>query len=483
MSEAPWSVDLEGRLASRGSWRPAVAWVDRGWRGIGAWLGRLLGRTATRLALIQSVVVLAAFVLAGLTSRFAIEQINRHQLQLTILGEMRSMEDEFRTGGPARIPKVVLKRTRLWRGFAYRWTAPAGVRVAGLLPQTGTVQGWSTIEGNGHRFLAYGERLPDGSSLSVGQDLAIAASETAAVSQSLFWSGALGVGFCLIASYLFSRGAWRRIAALAGAAKTVADGDLQVRVPSRRPLEGDDLDALGGAFNLMLDRVEALVQQVRQVSSDIAHDLRTPLTRVRQRLEVLRAEQDDPVARREAIERIDRDLTEVLGMFAALLRLSEIENQDPAAGMAAVDLAEVAERVAEVYRPEIETEGRRLILDIQPTLVRCDGALIMQVVANLLDNALQHTPRGADLTVTLSMIDGAPVLSVADRGPGIAPHDRDLVLQRCRTLDSSRSGAGSGLGLAIVAAIARRHRARLALSDGAPGLVVSLTFEAHAGGR
>ncbi|HEY2049022.1 MAG TPA: HAMP domain-containing sensor histidine kinase [Caulobacteraceae bacterium] len=471
---APIAGDA-GREAAVRSEGQRRATVPRG-------LGRLLARTGTRLALLQATAVMLAFAVAGYSSHVEIDRIHSGHMRKTILGEMVSLEVEYRQFGSDHLPATVARRTRLWRGFDYRWTSADGARAVGLLPPA--ADGWSIAHrdepGVGGRiggFLVFSERLPDGSKLEVGQNLADGRSETVAVTQALVTSGALGVAFCLAASYLFSRGAWRRIEDLVRSAKAVAGGQLDARVRLRSGDSPDDLDELAHAFNVMLDRIGELLAQVRQVSSDVAHDLRTPLTRVRQRLDRLGQGLEAPAAERlESIGRIQADLDEVLSTFSALLRLAEIENDERAATTAPVDLAEVVQRIAETYRPDITSTGRTLTVDAEPAVICGDAQLITQAIANLIDNILHHTPPGTPVMMSARVEKGVATLSITDRGPGVPAEYRDLVLQRCRRLDPSRPGSGAGLGLAIVAAIARRHGAKLVLGDAKPGLVVTMTF-------
>ena len=466
--DAPASVRNRARPA-----RPAA--------GLRAGLTRLLLRTGARLALVQSLVVVLAFVMAGYFSHLAIDAISREQMRKVVMGETVSLEAEVRAKGGARLPHTVTKRTQLWRGFSYRLTGAGGTTVAGDLPGRAFVPGWSTPCGqaDGRRvcFLAYTERMADGAVLSVGQDMSAADSQADAVDRVLFVSGLIGVGFCLAASYLFSRGVWRRVASLVASAKAVAGGRLDVRVRAGGEAVRDDIDELGAAFDVMLDQLETLVAQVRQVSTDIAHDLRTPLTRVRQTLEGLRGDlQGGAAAPRKAVDQIERDLDEVLRIFAALLRLAEIEGEDYAVCEGPVDLAQLVGRMAETYRPDIESSGRTLAVDAQPAVVRGDAQLIAQAVANLLDNALRHTPPGTPIAMSVRPAGRSAELAVVDRGAGVPAEYREMVLRRFKRLEASRSGAGSGLGLAIVAAIARRHGAQLTLGDAHPGLSVVLAF-------
>jgi len=441
---------------------------------------RLFARTGIRLALIQSLVVLSSFVVAGYISQIAIEKINSDQMRREVQGEMVSLEVEYRSFGPIHLPRTVARRTNLWRGFDYRLASADGRSVVGDLPSP-PKPGWSTVQkdgpGDAHPyFLVLTKRLPDGSLLSIGQNLATARKEAAGVAWVLCASGFLGVILCLGISYLFSRGAWRRIEALVSSAKAVAGGQLDARVSHPGGRVRDDLDELGSSFNFMLDRLEDLIAQVRQVSSDIAHDLRTPLSRVRQRLDKLR---DCPSDRHlEEIALIEADLDRVLAMFAAILRLAEIESEGPETGDSPFDLAQLVQRMADTYKPDIEAEGRVLTIDVEPALVDGDAGLMAQAIANLLDNVLRHTPPCTGAAIRAARHDGVSILSVSDRGPGVPAEYREQVLRRHWRLAAHRPGSSSGLGLAIVAAIARRHRARLVLTDARPGLAVTMIFPA-----
>lgn len=299
------------------------------------------------------------------------------------------------------------------------------------------------------------------------------------MTEALFASGVLGVVICLGISYLFGRGTLRRIDVLVRSARAVAAGELSTRVPVQDKLAGDDLDELSGAFNVMLDRLEELIRQVKQVSSDIAHDLRTPLSRVRQRLDKLRHSGNDAQAQHRAIDEIEKNLDTVLDMFAAVLRLAEIECQGPSDHDCPIDLAQIVQRMAETYMPDVEAGGGLLSFAVTPVMIRGDAGLVTLALANLLDNAIKHTPAGTAVRLRAGRQDGMAVLSVSDGGPGVPEQYRDMALQRHWRLAPHRPGSGFGLGLAIVAAVARRHRARLVLSDARPGLTVTLAFPAE----
>jgi hypothetical protein len=445
---------------------------------------RLQARAGVRLALVQTLIVVLAFGLAGYLVQIALQQISQASIRAHVAGEVASLDDEYGQKGAQHLPYTVAKRSRLWRGFDYRLLSPDGALLAGKLPVAAAL-GWSrlsyTPQGGARRnYFAYTKRMPDGARLTVGQDLAVEAGEMAAIDRSLLMCGLLGVLFCVGASYLFARGTWRRIAAVAATAQAVSQGRLTVRVDAHPGPARDDIDELSSAFNEMLDRIGVLMAQVRQVSTDIAHDLRTPLTRFNQKLERLHAAAGtDPLLLRE-IRGLEDDVAEILRTFDALLQLSEIEAADRGERHDIADLAEVAARVGEAYRPDIEESGRSLIIDVRPALVKGDGDLLAQGLANLLENALRHTQKGSRVKLTVNPLPDGAELCVEDDGPGIAREHRQRALKPFVRLEPSRSAGGSGLGLAIVAAVAARHAARLSLEDAAPGLRIGLSFPAIA---
>jgi signal transduction histidine kinase len=253
---------------------------------------------------------------------------------------------------------------------------------------------------------------------------------------------------------------------------------MTVRAPARKALLPDDIDELGVSFNAMLDEIATLVDRVRWVSTDIAHDLRTPLTHVRQKLERIRGAANGDAQVLAAAKDIDADVEELLRVFDAMLRLAEIESGPLAARFKPLDLAELAGRIADAYRPDIEAGGRRLITSLAPATVLGDADLIGQAIGNLLENALRHTPVGSHIALAVDTDQDCPRLRASDDGPGIPAAKREDVLRHFYRLEASRTTPGSGLGLAIVAAIAGRHGAKVELLDAAPGLTVLIAFPA-----
>lgn len=271
------------------------------------------------------------------------------------------------------------------------------------------------------------------------------------------------VGALLLGGYLR-----RRLGAIGVTAEAIVAGELDRRVvigPS-----GDEFDQLGTAINAMLDRIAQLMENLRQVSSDVAHDLRTPLMRLRHQLEQVGTV--DGAAER-AIAQGDALLT----LFAALLRIAEVEAGHGALAREDVDLSDLLTDVAEAYQPALEDSGHGLSWSIAPGVqVRGDRDLLGQALVNLLDNARIHTPGGTRVTIELIDVGPTAALSVSDDGPGVPEADRGRIIQRFVRGEASRTTPGNGLGLSLVNAIVAAHGGSLSINDASPGLCVSLTL-------
>jgi signal transduction histidine kinase len=453
-------------------------------------LERLLTSASLRLALIQTVLLVAAFVVAGTLTKVSVKYVYRHDVRSRIAAEAATLTARDRAGGMDAVTAAVTDAQGRPGGLEYRLVDPTGKRLAGDLPPTGAALGWTSLDwddavvpGRPYQdLLILTQRLPDGAVLTVGQDLSAESKLRHILKGTLFWCGAAGAVVGLGLSYLLGGGALRRIEGVVGAARAVSAGQMQVRAPQRATLAPDDIDVLGANFNAMLDQIAKLIERVRWVSTDIAHDLRTPLTHVRQKLEGLRASAGTDESRLAAVADIEADVDELLRIFDAMVRLSEIETDRSTARFQRVDIADVGARVADAYAPDVEASGRSLVARLGPASVHGDADLIAQALSNLVENGLRHTPPGARIVVASGATDGTPWLSVADDGPGISPDRRDDALRHFYRLESSRTTPGSGLGLAIVSAIAAHHGATLELGDAGPGLSVTLLFPPPAAG-
>ena len=294
---------------------------------------------------------------------------------------------------------------------------------------------------------------------------------------------ALVIGFALtlllggIGGVVLSRRVMRRLESINTISREIIEGDLSRRIPLNQ--EGDEFDALAANLNAMLDRIEELMDDVRRVSDSIAHDLRTPLARLRNRLEALRAGVETENCNPELAEQALRDADSLLQTFNALLRIARIETRKRREGFGEVEMATLLRDVAELYEPLAEEKKQSLTLEIDVAArMQGDRDLLFQAMANLLDNAIKYTPPKGSIRITLEKEDNRGRITVADNGPGIPEDKRQAVWQRFYRLEKSRTSPGSGLGLSLVAAVARIHGITLQLEDNHPGLRVVCEFPA-----
>ena len=352
---------------------------------------------------------------------------------------------------------------------------PNGEALAGRLPvpRPPLLRGYATLEATGGRpsLRLLGAVLPGGANLLVAT--ALTPVEDAAA--SLAWTPPLvalaAAAGALLLGFLGARRLERRVAGVGGAARAIMDGDLARRLPVSG--HSDEFDRLVETVNALLGRIEALVTAQRQVTDDIAHDLRTPLTRLRQQLEAALAAPRDPAADEVTFSAVLTELDQVLATFAALLRIARAESGAARAGFAPVDLSALATAMAETYGVVAEEGGRSLDAEIAPGIaIQGDAALLRQALANLLDNALLHG--GAHVALRLRP---GPVIEVADDGPGIPREQREAVTRRFHRLEASRDKPGTGLGLALVAATARLHGGAFSIEDGPGGRGVTALLD------
>ena len=269
-----------------------------------------------------------------------------------------------------------------------------------------------------------------------------------------------------------------QVDAITQTCERVIAGNLNERIPLRGH-GGDEWDRLARAINEMLDRISALLENLQQVSSDVAHDLRTPLTRLRNRLETAGEKSTGIADYSAAIAHALEDTDQLLSMFSALLRISQIEAGTRVQTFAPVSLSALLERMYQLFAPVAEDCGHTLTRQLEADVtVRGDEELLTQLFSNLIENALRHTPRGTHLHLELAATTSGLVAAIVDDGPGVPPEDYAKVTRRFYRGSASRTGEGHGLGLSLVAAIAQLHGAPLVLSDSGPGLRVAVTFTA-----
>jgi signal transduction histidine kinase len=419
----------------------------------------------------------------------------------TLAAEVTGLREQYEAGGPERLADVVAQRSAQPGSSLYLLVDSGGRKIAGNLnrvpPELEANRGGSVFryvrlgeEGGDAQRTAVGVLLsvPAGLVLVVGRDIEDLHRFAGTMGQLLLISisllALLGIG----AGLLISRSMLRRIEAATEASRTIMAGDLSRRIPLNG--SGDELDRLAGSLNAMLARIEELMAALREVSDNIAHDLKTPLTRLRNRAEAALRNPDGAATYREGLTKTIEEADELIKTFNSLLLIARLEGGAVAESMSPVDPAAIIGDVAELYEPVAEEAGLQLQLTAPGGLhMVANRELIGQAVANLVDNAIKYAAdpvpnavggkRGA-ISVSLARREDAIEITVADRGPGVAPQDRERALKRFVRLEKSRSRPGSGLGLSLVAAVARLHGGSVRLEDNAPGLRAVLTFPTRA---
>ena len=452
---------------------------------------RVFNSGAFRLALLFVVIFAVGAITLVAAVNVAVSRYASQTTETALVDESTLLRGEAQARGRSALGQLILRRERIVHAhqFLYLLLDPQGHPVVGDLPAASAKVGWGEASvaepaepnepSDGQNTVrTYGVQLADGSRLIVGRNTSDLDELSDWLRLVTIWSGlgitVLAVGGGLLIASVFLR----RLDRVNRSLQEIMDGRLEERVPAIGM--GDEFERLTRNLNLMLDRTQALMEGLRQVSTDIAHDLRTPLSRLRQHLDSMRdltRPEDLPGAIDHALAQVD----DVLTTFHALLRIGQIEGGAGRARFELVDLSVVMEQVRLAYETAAEDAGKTLSAQIAADItVNGDPQLLTQLFANLLENALRHAGDEAHITMSLAQVAGAVSAVVADDGPGVPAYERQRVLRRFYRLDASRSTPGSGLGLALIAAIAELHGAELRLSDNSPGLVVEIHF-ANAG--
>jgi signal transduction histidine kinase len=293
----------------------------------------------------------------------------------------------------------------------------------------------------------------------------------------LGWGVVLTLVLGLAGGFFMSRRMLARIDIINDTSQRIMAGELDRRVPVSP--RGDEFDRLSGNLNRMLDQIQELMDSIRQVSDNIAHDLKTPLSRLRQRLESLSVHEGANHAQNDALEQAIDEADRLLGLFNGLLRIARIESESINPSLQRLNLDQLTRDVVELYEPLSEEKHQKLgVRTTTLPIVHADRDMLFQALANLLDNAVKYTPIGGIIDIHLLTRDGKAVFSICDSGPGIAPAERDKVFQRFYRSDASRSSTGNGLGLSLVQAITHLHGGQITLRGNDPGLCIDLAFPA-----
>ena len=453
---------------------------------------RLLDTTAFRLTLIYlGLFAISAFALLGYLY-VATAGFMTQQTEETILAEIEGLKEQYYNQGLPRLREVIAQRgdAQPNRASIYLLVDPRGRRVAGNLDRWPPEarwgeEGWLTfviavkpdgVSVESRRAVAQRFWLTGPSGryhLLVGREVEERLQLQTRIKNALSWGLGLTLLLGLASGLLMSRGLLRRVDVINRTTEQIMAGDLSQRI-ALKGKRGDEFDQLATNLNAMLEQIERLLNGMRQVTDNIAHDLRTPLNRMRSRIEVALLAEDDRDELRPVLEQTLSDAETMIGTFNALLEIARAEAGSERAAFEEVDLGQIVSDVVELYQPLAEDRQQT----IETTLaadqrIQANRHLLSQTLANLLDNAIKYTPEGGAITINL---EEGPSIIIADQGPGIPADDRERVLERFVRLDKTRTTAGSGLGLSLVNAVAKLHDADLTLEDNEPGLRVKLEF-------
>jgi signal transduction histidine kinase len=451
-----------------------------------AHLGRQFRTSTFRLTLvIAGLFVVCVAVLFATIDWYAMGALQA-DLRTTVSARLAAIMENHAQSDEAILIRNVKEVLEQDPGAYVLLLAPDGQRLVGNVTVNTRHAGWISLviprpgpDGISHRhpIIAQGVQLPDGGYLLVGQDAFALDEVRELIARAFGVGGALTLAFALAGGFLVSRGILHRLAIVGQASQEIMHGDMSRRLPTRGT--DDEFDQLVVGFNALLDRIGMLMERMRQVTNDVAHDLRTPLTRMRTRLEEVRRRPRDANEYEAAIDRSIADTEALLDTFAALLRIAQIEATTDTGTLAEVEATALIATVVELYEPLAEERNQSIAGHACEFSIHGDRELLIQMLGNLVENACRHTPPGTRIDVGAMVSGDLPILWVQDDGLGIPENERDRVFRPFYRLDASRTAPGNGLGLSLVAAIAERHRGSVVLSDAAPGLRIEVRIPQH----
>jgi signal transduction histidine kinase len=469
--------------------------------------GKLIRTTAFRLTLVY--MFLFALFAASLLAFFAwnTRHLITEQITTTVNAETGEVSDIFGRRGLRGLVLTIENRALRPGANLYLVTTPAGQAIAGnvgsLSPGVMATTGWSETayrrlddqDSTNHFALVNVTELSGGFRLLIGHDLEERRRLFGVVAHAAQWSVLIVVVLGLGGGIFVARRVLRRIDAMTGTTQRIMAGDLSGRLPVGR--SGDELDRLAGNLNAMLERIEALMMGLKEVSDNIAHDLKTPLTRLRNRAEEALAKSRTEVEYRSALERTIEESDGLIRTFNALLMIARAESGQARGNMDDFDAADVARGIHELYEPLAEDDGMTLNVKVESASLHGNRELISQALANLVENAIKYgkpdttvQPLSAgaateadrkEILIEARRVGDRVLLSVTDRGPGIPVADRKHAVERFVRLEASRTLPGSGLGLSLASAVATLHGGDLRLDDAHPGLIATLAIPALSG--
>ena len=460
-------------------------------------LGKVVRTTAFKLSAIYIAVFSIFAVSLILYISYSVNVLLNDQLRATIAAEIRGLAEQARVGGIAAIFQTIEERSHQPGASLYLITDVNGRILTGNISQVPadifersgigpiTVSYERNVgEGSRHVAMVQVLRLPGGFWMLVGRDIAEREQFRDIIGQALGWAVALMIVLAMVSWFFVSRRVLKRIDSVSATSRQIVAGDLSGRLEVTGT--GDEFDRLAESLNDMLERIEHLLYGLKDVSDNIAHDLKTPLTRLRNRVEGALAGPASVEAYRDALESTIEESDQLIKTFNALLMIARIEAGSPDGAITEVDAGAIVRDVAELYEPVAEEQGAELtVTSAEAVTIKASRELLGQALANLVDNAIKYAPsdtgRPLKIEVSSGREGGMLALRVADNGVGVPEGDRERILQRFVRLEESRSQSGSGLGLSLVAAVARLHHGTIELSDNQPGLIVTIRLPTETG--
>jgi signal transduction histidine kinase len=443
-------------------------------------LTKVLRTSAFRLTLLYAGIFCTSFVVLFAIIYWSTARYMDRQFDDTVGYEIAEIQSDAISGNVAEIQSVVRGLTLNSPGFFYLLEDRGGNVLAGNLPAMAATEG--IIDRTRVRFQDREVSLR-GKGIKLTGDIflfvALGTTELhkmqTAVIRTFGWAFVGTIFISLLSGAIISFALLARVEALSKVSREIVNGDLSRRIPLKG--SNDEFDRLAVSLNAMFDRIQALMDGLRQVSTDIAHDLRTPLTRLHQRIESSLRKADDAPSLRDAFQAALNDVDSILDTFSALLRIAQLESLQQRAKFADVDLGDVLRTAVELYASTAEEKGQSIVEKIEGGLTaRGDRELLLQLFANVLENAVRHCPNGALIEVGARKAVDGTVVSICDNGPGIPEDMKAKVFQRFFRLEPSRTTPGNGLGLSLVKAIASLHDISVELRSNQPGLIVQVSF-------
>lgn len=446
----------------------------------------MLKGTGVRIALLTALLVMISLIVLGATAYSFVSTTMVQRIRTEIESETADLLDHSKPVSSASIAGEITHRIGLPgpRRYMYSLSTATGTQIVGDGWLKANKLGWHRLDLDDSRkdsdlsgdLLVRGTAVDGGNILSVARDIRWIAEVEDELFEILLWTLLLGLALAGVTAAIVNRLLAHRISAVSTTAAAIMNGDLSQRIP----LTGahDNFDRLAETLNAMLERLQGLMENLEQVSNDIAHDLRTPLSRLRQGLERAKRTANTNDEFSAAIDHAVAEADGLLSTFTSLLRIAQIEAGVSHAGMRECDLSELLQSVVEAYEPSASDAGHHLISHIEAGIrLNGDRDLLTQMFANLIENGLCHTPTGSRIVVSLARANGVIEASIADDGPGVPVEERDKIFRRFHRLERSRTTPGTGLGLSLVAAVTRLHGAEVEMRDNNPGLRLVILFK------